>query len=269
MTITADPFAVAIATFNAVPLSMGDCFIKITPEQFQTIYEVRGHFIGFDSTSPVAISGSLRDAAEKYLDSVVTLCGGVHALKQIEGPLGSRFVPVAGAVAHDLFNPFSGATYAGVYLVGVSSDDSGGKHFGVTYTFSKPLSVASDGTAASMVLFNSTQIGNRGGTATVSADGSVFKISATSEYVWGGGDPLPLTYIATLCNTLGLNQSFVTPLPRGAASSRAAIRSYSSTVGIFEWSTRGTISQAVLDSMNASESTPGVLSIQTTFTAVR
>lgn len=265
MPVTGDPNAVAIATFNAVALSMGDCFIKITPEALQTTYEVTAQFMGIDSASPVDVSGALRAEAEDYLADVVTAIGGVAQVQEITGPKGRRIIVPSSYTPGPLVNPFSGKTYPGLILTGVQSSDAGGKHYSATYTFIKPYTDANDGTTASTVLFNSVQIGDRGGTVNVTFDGSAMKISATSQYVGAN----PLTYLQTLCNTLGLEQFNVTPLPRGAATARAAISSYNSVMGTFEWTGKGTIASAVMESLNASEETPGILTINTSFVASR
>lgn len=265
MPVTGDPNAVAIATFKAVALSMGDCFIKITPEPIQTTYEVTGQFIGIDSASPVDVSGATRAEAEDYLADVVTAIGGVAQVQEIIGPKGRRIIVPSSYTPGSLVNPFSGKTYTGLILTGIQSSDSGGKHYGATYTFIKPYTDANDGTAASTILFNSVQIGDRGGSANVSFDGSTMKISATSQYVGAN----PLTYLQSLCNTLGLEQINVSPLPRGAPTTRAAIRSYNAVMGTFEWTGKGTIASAVMESLSASEETPGILTINSSFVASR
>lgn len=265
MPITGDPNAVAICTFKTVPLSMGDCFIKVTPDALQTTYEVTGQFVALDSASPIDVSGAVRSDAEGYLEQVVALVGGVAPTQEVNGPLGRRIIIPSGFTAGALVNPFSGETYNGLYLTGVQSNDAGGKHFSVTYTFIKPLTTANDGTTASTVLFNGTQIGDRGGSVSISFDGSTMKISATSQYVGA----TPLTYLQTLCNTLGLEQINVSPLPRGAPTARAAIRSYNAVMGTFEWTGKGTIASAVMESLTASEDTPGILTINSSFVASR
>lgn len=265
MPVTGDPNAVAICTYKAVPLSMGDCFIKITPEAIQTMYEVTGQFMAVDSASLVFVSGATRAVGEDYLADVVAAVGGIAETQEIVGPKGRRIIIPSSYVAGDLVNPFSGSTYTGLYLTGVQSGDSGGKHYSVTYTFTKPVTSANDGSGASTIVFNSTQIGDRGGSASVEFDGSTMKINATSQYVGAN----PLTYLQTLCNTLGLEQSFVSPLPRGVATARAAIRSYNSVMGTFEWVGKGTVASAVLESLSASEEVPGVITISTTFVAAR
>jgi hypothetical protein len=265
MPITGDPNAVAVVTFKAAPLSMGDCFIKIIPAPDRTAYEVTGQFAAIDSAHPFIITPAIRAEAEDWLADVVAAAGGLANYQEIDGPLGKRLVLEAGYTPGDLVNPFSGKTYSGLSLIEVSSEDSGGKVFNVTYTFIKPTSVANDGTTASTILFNSTQIGNRGGKASISADASTLKITATSQYTGAN----PLNYFVTLCNTLGLEQASIDPLPRGAATNRAAIRSYNSIIGTFEWVGKGTIATAVLESMSYSEETPGIFTIDTSFVASR
>jgi hypothetical protein len=265
MPVTGDPNAVAICTFKGVPLSMGDCFIKITPEATQTIYEVTGQFLGIDSASPFDVSGAARAKAEDYLAEVVSLVGGIALVQEITGPKGKRVVVPSSYVVGTLINPFSGERYSGLVLTGVQSGDSGGKHYSVTYTFTKPVTEANDGTTASTVLFNAVQIGDRGGSVSVSFDSSTMKISATSQYVGAN----PLTYLQGLCNTLGLESVNVSPVPRAAATARAAIRSYNAVIGTFEWKGKGTIASAVMESLSASEETPGILTINTSFVASR
>lgn len=265
MPVTGDPNAVAICTFKTVPLSMGDCFIKVLPEAAQTVYEVTGQFMAIDSASPVDVSGATRAEAEDYLAEIVALVGGLAETQEITGPKGKRIILPSSYVVGDLINPFSGETYNGLALTAVQSSDTGGKHYSVTYTFIKPVTSADDGTAASTVLFNAVQIGDRGGSVSISFDGSTMKISATSQYVGAN----PLTYLQTLCNTLGLENINVSPLPRGAPTARAAIRSYNSVMGTFEWTGKGTIASAVMESLSASEETPGILTINSSFVASR
>lgn len=265
MPVTGDPNAVAICTFKGVPLSMGDCFIKITPETTQTIYEVTGQFLGIDSASPFNVSGAARAVAEDYLAEVVSLVGGIAQVQEVTGPLGKRIVVPSSYTVGTLVNPFSKEKYRDLILTGVQSSDSGGKHYAVTYTFTKPVSAKGDGTLASTVLFNDVQIGDRGGSVSVSFDSSTMKISATSQYVGAN----PLTYLQSLCNTLGLETVNVAPVPRAASTARAAIRSYNAVMGTFEWVGKGTISSAVMESLSASEETPGILTINTSFVASR
>lgn len=265
MPISGDPLAVAIATFKAVPLSMGDCFIKITPSIDRTTYEVTAQFAAIDSAHPFVITSAIRADAEDWLADVVAAVGGLALYQEIDGPKGKRVVIDASYVPGDLINPFSGKTYEGLSLIEVASEDSGGKVYNVTFTFIKPVSGADDGTLASTILFNAVQIGNRGGKATITADASTLKISATSQYTGAN----PLNYFVTLCNTLGLEQASVDPLPRGSATNRAAIRSYNSIIGTFEWTGKGTIASAVLESMSYSEETPGIFTIETSLIAKR
>jgi hypothetical protein len=265
MPITGDPNAVAIATFKGVPLSMGDCFIKTTPDQLQTVYEVTGQFVALDSASPVDVSGAVRASAETYLEQVVNLVGGVVQPQEIVGPAGRRIILPSSYVVGSLFNPYSNVTYTQLALTGVQSADAGGKHYTVTYTFTKPKSAAGDGTLASMLLFDGTQIGDRGGSASLSYDGSAVRISATSYYVGSN----PVTYLTNLCNALGLEPLNVSAVPRAASSARSSLRSFSGTTGTFELTGKGTVASAMLESLSANEETPGIFTINTTFVASR
>jgi hypothetical protein len=270
MPYTPDPLAVAIPTFKGFPLSAGDCYIKVTPERLRDVIEVYAQFSDFHeyNQGPV-LHGEHRAAAEPFVRDITASCGGVVELYQIKGPIGDRMIAAGTAEAGDLVNPFSGITYSGVYLTGVTSDDGGGRYYKITWTFSKPRTEANDGTTTSSITFNNVAIGNRGGFATISTDGHVTKIAASSQYVWTGVDTPPLTYLQTLANTLNLNASTVQTLPRGGVGNRAAIKTYAGTIAAFAWAGHGSVSGCVLESLNGSESNPGIFEISANFTASR
>lgn len=264
MPITGDLDAVSIVTYKAVPLSMGDCVVKVVPTPTHTRYEVQGQFVGYDSASPIVVSGALRGEAEDYLADVVTACGGLAQTQEIQGPKGRRLI-VGDYTPGDLVSPYATKTYSGLSLTEVSSDDTGGKFYTVNYVFVKPLTVADDGTTASTVLFDATQIGNRGGYATINADGESLTITATSQYVGAS----PLNYFQTLLNTLGVERFYTVPNPRGVSGNRLSINSYNSIIGTFEWVGKGTISGAAIQSMSFTEESTGIFNISTTLIARR
>jgi hypothetical protein len=265
MPITGDPNAVAVVTYKAVPLSMGDCYIKIVPEAAQVVFEVVGQFIGIDSAEPTFVTGALRNTAEDYIAAIVEAVEGIVVPQEITGPLGKRIIFPADAIAGTLANPFADSSYEDVYLTGVQSQDNGGKHFSVTYTFVKPVTVTDDGTEESTILFGTTPVGNRGGFVSVSADSSTLRLSTTSYYVGAN----PLTYIADLCNTLGHEPVNVTPVPRAAAGSRAAIRSYNAAKETLTWTGKGSVANCYLESLSSQEDTPGITTINASFVSSR
>lgn len=279
MAILGDTSSAAIPTYRGVPLSMGDSFIKVTPGEISTTYEVSGQFFAVDTDSPFpGITGAMRKTAQEWMESVVSTIGRPTQLQEIDGPLGKRLIVpsqllVDQSPARDLVDPFADKTHSGVYLTGLTSNDNGGRHFTVTWTFTKPSVTGDgtgDGTTASTISFLSTAIGNRGGKVVTKIGASSIDITTTSYYVKGAGGVDPLTYIQTLSETLKLNPSAVIDVPRGAAGNRSVIKSYvSGTTGPLEWTGKGTITNAICKDLSFQEDTPGVFSISGTFAAKR
>jgi hypothetical protein len=265
---TPDPAASAIITFGGAPISMTDAYIVVRPERLQDIYEVTAHFADFNAAQ-FPFTGVRRGEAEVFVRDIVAAAGGLVELAEVQGPKGPRLIPPSGSVAEDLVNPFTGVTYPDLYLISATHQDEGQNNFSITYQFSKPRTSVDDGTAASAISFNAVVIGNRGGAATIEIDGTFIRISATSHYVWESGDPLPLDYLATLSETLGLNKSHPVELPRGAAVNRSAVKSYNSTTGIFEWDLHGDIDDCVLQTLSGQVNRPGILDITASFLAKR
>lgn len=277
MTINGDSEASCIPTYRGVALSMGDAFIKVTPGENQTTYEVTGQFFATDSTYGFpGITGAMRKSAEEWLETVLATVGRPLTLTEVDGPLGKRLlIPSAAALdqtpARELVDPFAVKTITGVYLTGISSSDAGGRHFQVVWTFTKPLSSAGDGTTDSTIEFLGVKIGNRGGKVVTNVGESSIDITTTSYYVKAdSGDADPLNYIQSLANTLHVNPSTTVPVPRGAANNRSVIKTYvSSAVGELEWVGKGSFSSAVCRSLSYQEDTPGVFTISGSFSATR
>ena len=279
MSITGDTNATAIPTYRGVPLSMGDAFIKVTPGEISTTYEVSGQFFAVDTDSPFpGITGAMRKTAQEWMESVVATIGRPTQLQEIDGPLGKRLIVpsqllVDQSPARDLVDPFAVKTHTGVYLTGVSSNDNGGRHFTVTWTFTKP-SVTGDGTAdgttVSTISFLSTAIGNRGGKVVTKIGASSIDITTTSYYVKEAGGVDPLTYIQNLSETLKVNPNAVIDVPRGAPTNRSVIKTYTSgAVGSLAWTGKGSIANTICKDLSFQEDTPGVFSISGTFAAKR
>jgi hypothetical protein len=263
--ITGDSDSTAIATFNGVPLSMGDCSIKLTPGKVFNTFQVTGQFVGYDSTSPIGISQDMRKTAEQYLKTVVDACGGLAVTLEIKGPKGAILIGSADSVLADLYNPFTNLTYEDVYLTAIDGGDNGGKSFPVTYTFQQPIVVSGDGTAASQAVFNGIDIGNRGGTVKVGARNSTLEASVVSYYVGAN----PLTYFAGLANSLGFSPSYRRDQPRGAAGNRSSVASYDAITSTLSCGSLGSLTDMIINSMDFDEQAPGIFVINTNLTAKR
>lgn len=284
MPITGAPNSTAIVTYRGVALSMGDCFVKVSPGELADTIEVEGQFVAIDSEDSFSgVTGAVRNTAEGYLLQVVAAVGGICRTQEVDGPQGRRIIVAGNFVqdaspARDLINPFSGRTFSGVYLTGVAHQDQGGNYFTVTWTFLKPHTAEGDGTLDTTLTWTSVangslpiKIGNRGGKLDMDANGAQYTLKATAQYTKSKTtEAAPLTYIKDLLTSLKLERFATSEAPRGAAGAKLAIKTYSpNSLGSLTWGDNGTFTQVILESATYSSQTPGIFDINLTFIGSR
>jgi hypothetical protein len=248
-----------------VNLGIDDAWIETRVERGRNIYVVHAQFVSRDGT-PFYIEGTARAAAEEYIKTLKTALYMTEMFSDT-GPDGSViYCPGVGAVPGTLENPYTGFEEDDCYCTSITTDDSGGRAYGLDITFEQPTFENGGEAGTADFTFGSVEIGNQPGYVVSRVDNNFTYYEAHTRY----NADTDGTYLSELADDLNLSEIFLHPLPRGAEGNRGIIKSYTTSSDTLTWESKSaTYSDCWLQNLVGERGEGGVLNIVATFVKVR
>lgn len=258
-TIPGDPDPVVVS------LSVDDCWIETRVERGKNTYIVHAQFVSRDG-SPFYIEGTARAEAEAYIKD---LKDALHLTTLLpgQGPDNTIvYCPALGAVAGTLENPYTEFEEDNCYCTGISTDDSGGRAYGLELTFEQPTFENGGEVGTPDFIFGEVEIGNQPGYIATRVDNNFIYYEVHTRY----DNDTDGSYLPGLADDLALSEIFLTPLPRGSEGHRGSIKSYTTSSDTLSWvSKSATYADCWLLSLTSEKGDGGILEIVATFVKAR